>query len=364
MDLLYLNQVLLEISGAFNFVIAFFIIQIGVLFCKQWYSGIKKNLKNIIILGYGLFFTFFSLSIFIVSYLDITVLSDQLHNLYFISSILLRGVGGILFAFILEYKLQNVFRTRYLLTFSLIILSGIMPFIQNLSFFPQIINTFNLYLLSIPLFFTIYFIKNTYNKVQKKLIIAFTGIILFCAAIYLSFPRFETLLIESGIVLFSLKVIAVLGLALVFYGFNGYNFILESQWRKNLLELHIIDKDRNTCLYHRYFKATENPHDELLVEGLTGIERLVKEFTNASSDLDIINFENKLILLNHGQKVISALIVNKNLQNSRYILREITSKFEIFFWDYLKNPQSYDSWLTRGDLFKPMDFFIQNFIKL
>ncbi|NVM52272.1 MAG: hypothetical protein HWN66_01125 [Candidatus Helarchaeota archaeon] len=366
MNLGDLNSNLTEISNGINYVIGLLLFQVGLLFLKQWFVERKKHLKNATILGYGLYFIFFSLGMFMLFFIT-SHPPIPTYNIYFIFSIVLRGIGVICLTIVLELKLQKILKTRYLITLTLTVILSVTPFILNFSLFYHVEELINAILLILPMFFIFYFIKNTHGAIRRKLSISLLGFILFGLIINFSTLRvlglIETSFLYPAFILFPIKLLTIVGISLIFYGFYGYSFFLESQWKENLLELHIIDKERTKCVYHKYFSEERLEHGELFAGGLTGIEKLVKEFTDSQEEIDVITLENKLILLSHGTKIISALIVKKNLQNMRFILKTITSRFEFFFWDYLKFYETYESVLARSEIFKPMEMFIHDLVK-
>jgi hypothetical protein len=155
----------------------------------------------------------------------------------------------------------------------------------------------------------------------------------------------------------------VFGIVLIMFGFNGYTFFLEAQWKENLIWLFIIDKTRLKILYNKNFLPEAMENEEIFAGGIPGIETIIKQFTQSREGIDVIKLENRLILLSHGEKVITALIVKKNIQNADYILKQITKKFEFFFWDYLKYYESYKSILSQAEIFKPMEMLIRTLLK-
>ena len=88
---------------------------------------------------------------------------------------------------------------------------------------------------------------------------------------------------------------------------------------------------------------------------ISGLVKIFEELSESDKDVDIIRKEDKIILLEHGQKVITTIIIKKNLQNARFFLKELTKKFEQFFLDY------YDRWPNYSENF--FQSVIQNVVK-
>ena len=367
MDLYYVDNPLRDVFIAFDYIIAIFILQIGLLFVKQWYKESKKQLRNNIILGFGVYFILFSAGMGIIFYIMNHAMPSQDFDFYFIGSIYLRGIAGIFLAFLLERTIQITLRTRYLISVALMGLLGVIPFCLNTSFLYPVLNAINLLLISLPLIFTLYFIKNTVGGMRRKLFITIPGFLLLGFGLYITTPRIleviEGTLVNASMVILASKFLTVFGIVLIMFGFNGYTFFLEAQWKENLIWLFIIDKTRLKILYSKNFLPEAMENEEIFAGGIPGIETIIKQFTQSHEGIDVIKLENRLILLSHGEKVITALIVKKNIQNADYILKQITKKFEFFFWDYLKYYESYKSILSQVEIFKTMEMLIRTLLK-
>lgn len=367
LDLYYTDAPLNYVFVGFDYIIAIFIFQLGLLFIRNWYKEAKKQLKNAIVLGFGSYFILFSIGLLILFYITNHAMSIQQFDFYYIFSIYLRGIAGIILAFLLERTIQPILKTKYLISLALIGLFLIIPLFLATQFLYPILNSINLILIILPLIFTLYFIRNTLGEVRQKLIISVPGFVLLGFGLYITTPEILQFIVVTSIFSFItvllIKMLTIIGIVLVIYGFNGYSFFLESQWRESLISLQIIDKTRVKVLYHKDFLGNPLESGEIFAGGISGIERLVKQFTSSHEGIDIIKLENKLILLSHGEKIITALIVKKNIQNARYILKEITKKFEFFFWDYLKYYESYNSILSQSEIFRPMEMIIRSLIK-
>ena len=94
------------------------------------------------------------------------------------------------------------------------------------------------------------------------------------------------------------------------------------------------------------------------------VNKIVGEITKSKKDMDIINLEDKYILIAKGEKIITVLLVKeKNIQHAHYVLSQVTQKFETFFWDYLEQFESYENILSKTEIFKPMEMLIRGILK-
>jgi hypothetical protein len=140
--------------------------------------------------------------------------------------------------------------------------------------------------------------------------------------------------------------------------------MIEIRWRKNLISIHIIDKIRSKSLYYKNFFEGEVKSEDLFAGGISGLDNLIKRFTDVNKSIDILNYKDKKIILNFGEKIISAMIIKRNIQNLRYFLNQITEKFESYFLDYLEYYDRYESLLDKSEFLKPLDNMINELIKL
>lgn len=286
---------------------------------------------------------------------------------YLTISILIKGVGGILFSWVTEFNIQKIWKTRYAISISFTVLVVIIPFSLNTSVFYPLLNILNLLFLISPLFFTIFFAKNSFGDIRGKLVIALYGFLLI--GFGLSITSYGIIGVLKSLESFpfiyvSSRLLVYFGVILVMHGFNGYSFFLEFQWKENLIALIIIDKEHTRSLYYKDFIEEKLKNEEILAGGITGIVKIIKQIIESKKDIDVINFGDKLILLEYGKHIITALLVKKNLQHTRYILRQITSKVEIYFWDYWKSYDSYGASLSPEEIHKPMEIMLRDIIKL
>ncbi len=357
-----------EISIGLNYVIAVFLLELGVIFIKQWIFERKKQVKNEFGLGYGIYFLTFSISSFLYFYIIDHDMSKQVFDSSFILSILIRGIGGLFFAINLEYHVQKVLKTRYLFSISSIILLPIITFSLDTTFFYRVLDIFDIFHLILPIYFTSYFIRNAFGEIRQKLKFSVSGFLLFFITLTFSsklrIEIIEIIFSFANIIIFLSKLIAILAIFFVLYGFTGYSFYLETQWKNNLISIHIIKRKERVSLYNRNFLSSEIQSEALFAGGITGMVKIVSDFTDSNKTLQEINVEDKLILLEFGKYIITGMIIKKRVLNARYILKEITSKFEFYFREYLENYELFSSSYTQAELFRPMEMVIRNLIKM
>lgn len=371
MEFLFNNwlQFTQDLNLALNYIIFVFILQVGLMFFRQWYYERKKNIKNDFILGFALYFLFFSASLFILFHFTYfySLITREVFEIWFFISILIRGLAAILFSIFIEKRIQRDIRTRYVFTITmvtLLVLSPLFIFIQSLN---QLMNIFTVLYAIIPMIATIYFIFNAKIELRKKLIFGLLGIFLVLGTLtfvsdhpYKLTSLFIDLPIQALIIF---KIIMVAGACLIMYAFHDYNFFLTSHWKSNLVSLFIIDKKTGYYLYAKHFLEKEIKDEGQFSGGISGIVKLIQNFSETEKDIDNIQVQDKLIMMDHGNHVITAVIIKKELLDVKLILKEITRKFEIYFKDNLEK-ESFDSDVkSRLQKFKPIENIVYDLIE-
>ena len=348
-----------------GYILCVFLLQIAIFFGKQWYDDKKRNITNLIILGYALYFLCFAVGTVIYFYAIIHIPAPTPFDFYFILSIIIRGSGGVLFSFVMEWRILK--KTRYLLTISLTVLLTIIPILYNTLVFTQVLNAMNIIIMGLPLIFNIYFIRLTWGIVRRKLIIASFGFVLIITGLIFSTYNMniilQSLIVNPAFVQAPAKGLAIFGSILVIYGYYGYSFFFESDWKNNLISLYIIDKTQTKELYHKDFLEGQIERGEMLAGGIAGLAQVIREFTESKKEVDALNLGANFILLAHGSKIITALLVKKNLQHAQYFLKTVTREFEIYYSDFLRYYEEFKDQLSDEEMFKPMELLIRDIIE-
>ena len=133
---------------------------------------------------------------------------------------------------------------------------------------------------------------------------------------------------------------------------------------KKIIKVKLIERDGEDKVLGEYEIGSWDMLTEIFNECLAGIVKTIKEFSSSSKEIDLINIGENLILLDYGETILTALLVKKDLQHAKYVIHEITSKFELFFWEYLENYNNYMTSYSKEELFRPIEMVIRNLIKL
>ena len=132
--------------------------------------------------------------------------------------------------------------------------------------------------------------------------------------------------------------------------------MLEAQWKGNIIALFLIDKKSGKHIYSKNFSILnekEQEKQEILADGLKNIIDMINISSESKKELRIIDKENVKFIIKYGERIISCLIVSKNLINVHYFLNVITSQFENTFKDI------YEQGINNIEIFKVVDKIIE-----
>ena len=371
MEYLFNNweQFILDLNLVLFYIIPIFIFQVGIMFLRQWVIEKRKNLHNVILLGYALYFLFYSPSLLIIFHFTyyITLVSVEVYQTWFLISILFKGFTAIFFSYHLGKRVQSEYRTKLSITACLVILFILSPFFVFIPILNQGINLFNIFYALIPILATGYFFLHTKENLRKKMSIGLFGIglfivsVIFCndnpynvITIFLQVPVFGEIIFES---------LLLVSCVLMLYAFNGHTFFVTTSWMTNLISIYIIDKKSGQHLFSKDFLEKEVKSDELFSGGITGIVQMIKNFFEDDKDINTIQVKNNLFVLEHGKHVISAMIIKRELLDIRLALKDITQTFEHYFKDVLEQEKHENDTKIRLKKFQPTEIIVKNILK-
>ncbi|MHA1264023.1 MAG: hypothetical protein ACTSRS_02210 [Candidatus Helarchaeota archaeon] len=369
MDFIQWNASLEEVALSLNYIVVIFLLQIGAFFLKQWNEDRKKQIKNVPILSYAVYFIFFAIGSGIYFFISTHTTPD--FDFYFLLSILLKGTGIVIFTFVIEHTLFK--KTHFILTITLIGSLLLLTIFYGTPIVKTPFNILKLLTLFIPVFYLIYFLKQTFGIVRRKMIIGLFGFLIVMTGIFLTSSEvleFIRSLPTSGFILFFTNISTIGGTVLIIYGFHGYSFFLEADWKSSLIALYIIDKSRTRAIYHKEFIKGDIQKEGVFAGGIAGIISVVREVLQSPQKekkemraIDTINIGENLILLGSGEKAITALLVKKTVQHANFIIFEIIRRIETFFWDFFSISQISTNIEEDSELHEAIEIMIQDIIK-
>jgi hypothetical protein len=339
--------------------IQFFIcIELALLF---FIRGIKKKKGGRVNYGWGLVFSSFAnialMNIFLYYYLIPN--SPELWYANIKLNSLIGGSPGLIIVAIMEKYYQKYHKTRFLF-------SGFYLSVSLITFFTnELLTSFfaNLSLFVLGFFILIFFktlIEQSSGATKKNVILFTIAFFLFMGGILLTNPRvienqvnywdlntdITGLIARIGLIT-SLFIMAVVLLEQpVFYELN---------WQDKLVQLIVIQKKIGVHLFHTKFqdikfKTSEQKEiqESLIAGGMTGITAMLKEISQSSEELKVIDHGDQKILLEHGEYIIIALNVVEELR---------------IFWDKLKKLREIIETIW-GGVIKDFDGILEYFTPL
>ncbi|MBD3229688.1 MAG: hypothetical protein GF329_16020 [Candidatus Lokiarchaeota archaeon] len=363
---LLIEGIISELNIGLNYVYSILFLQLGLILIRQWYIDKKSESRDKIALGYGLYYLFLFVGTLIYFSIDTIDISGYYYEILFLISLIVIGIGGLVFTFTIENTIKKILDTKFIISILFVILLIFIPIIYyfETQFFYLLLGVLILVNVSLQIIFIVYFIHNTFGSIRKKLTYSLIGLVFSLIGLAFSSKMgidiLKKYLDTYYLIIFISKFMTIFSLNLILYGLTGYSFLLESQWKENLISLHIIDKKRHIDLFYRDFDESQKDdirREDLFAGGISGIVTVIKEITESDELPDNIHKEDNLIMLEYGEKIITVMITRANLLNARYFLKVITTQFEQYYLDY------YDRWEENAELFTPMNSIIKEIIK-
>ena len=155
--------------------------------------------------------------------------------------------------------------------------------------------------------------------------------------------------------------------------------VLELDWKDNILQLFIIDKRNYKLVYKFDFGKIQSDQGELINEaskiektdtlvsrGIFGIDEIISTITKTDKQtIEKIQQGDFLILLEYGTQpitfVIFCLLIKKDTNSSRYILRTIKDKFQLLYKSILLNIEAIGG--IQQEIFISFDKIMKQLIK-
>lgn len=173
--------------------------------------------------------------------------------------------------------------------------------------------------------------------------------------------------------------IFISGLMIVVLGLYKFPAFLELDWKDNILQLFIIDKRNYKLVYKFDFGKIQSDQGELINEaskiektdtlvsrGIFGIDEIISTITKTDKQtIEKIQQGDFLILLEYGTQpitfVIFCLLIKKDTNSSRYILRTIKDKFQLLYKSILLNIEAIGG--IQQEIFISFDKIMKQLIK-
>jgi hypothetical protein len=331
---------------------AFFIF---IYFLNKLLKTRKKSKELLPFLGITIVFIFFSISFFIAAWFDyyhweygiIYVGLYKLHFSLFIISL-------VVLAFLTDYSSRG---TKYFLTIYSIfclIITLILNDFEQLKLYPNFLALPAIFLLTLMWYFT--FLKPTSGFLRRRMIFALIGVYIVIIGLL---GRNEDISDLIGPYIYSIgTLMTIVGLSLIGYGFFAFSTFTDIKWKDKLRELFVI-ADNGVCLYAYSFEKNVSVEDsDLIAGGFSGIETLLSEIVKTKETMQLIDYKNAKIMINHESIAMFVLIIKEESSFLRYKLKVFSEEFKKFFEDIFQH------WMGKIAYFKPTRTIIQRVFEL
>jgi len=350
----FTRELLLMLDG-----IQFFItLELGVLFLVR---GRKKKKGGQVNYGWGVVFLCFGCIALANIYLYFYMPEELWYaNLKFNS--LIGSIPGLIIIVIMEKLYQKYYKTRFFFTIFAVSMSIITFFTD------EALTSFlgNLSLIVLGIFVVLFYtklIRLSEGSMRRNVLLFTISFFLFMFGTLAINPTIIETQLEVGINVeisgFIGRVSQIVALFIMAEVLLEEPVFYELEWPDKLIQLIIIHKQIGVHLFHIKFqdiKFREEPKREiqesLFAGGMMGISAMLKEISQSSKELQVIDHGDQKILLEHGEFVTIALNVLEELKIFWDKLRKIRETIDYYFGGLLKN---FDGNL---EIFKPLKSII------
>jgi len=181
----------------------------------------------------------------------------------------------------------------------------------------------------------------TTGDIKKRLSFILIGQIIMYTYIITNFLILLTQLINE-LFLYFLTIALIIGQAIIFFGIYQFPAFLEFDWKQNLIKMYIINHHDYSELFSYDFidipeKLGDNQTsaEKIFTRGLVGIDQIVSAITHTENKrIKKIDQEDVHIILDYGDEpvpLIYALIVFKEMNSTKYLLKTMSKKFDKFY---------------------------------
>jgi len=337
----------------------FICLEIAMLFI---YRGLNNKSSMRVNLGWGLMFLMFGLAVY-MNMIRIYYLPEEewLENIKIYS--LIGITPGLVIIGIMEKFYQKYRETKYFFTIEATII-GIITFFTN-DLLTSILANISLTLLAI---FIVLFFKTIISQstgVVRKNIVIFTimfflyvfGALLINPRVIANQERIGIDVIATGILGNIAQMVALFIIATVLFKMHIF---FELEWRSKLIQLYVIYKISGVPIFHIRFQETPTSEgtravisETLAAGGIKGVSIMLKQISQSSEELKVIDHGDQQILLEHGEYIFIALYVFEEMRIFRDKIKQLRENIETYFEAILKN------WDGTHAYFEPLKSIIQ-----
>jgi hypothetical protein len=254
------------------------------------------------------------------------------------------GIGLFGFCFILEKLYRNSLETRYI--FSLLAITSI--FINAFESGNLILDSIGYVLFFLLNFYVIIFLvfllKRSTEITRKLLELILIGYLIYIFG-FLSAKDAVLYLINSEIFLLVTYPLMFIGAIITFYGFLKIPLFIDADWRENIEEINIINRNSNEFLFSYNFHTPDygfSFENKLFSSGIVGLQTIIGSISSDQQEVNEVELEESTLLLKIINSVIIVLTVRNNFRIYSQILEQIAKQFNDSY-GYIVNSGLIDS---------------------
>lgn len=359
--------------------------QISVYFLYQYYKVKDEKIGlNKLLLAYGLLYGLGLSGVIIRTFNSYYIEDVVLYNFFLYFTHIIIALAAISFLLIISSKsFQEIIKTSIsrIVSVIAIIISVLIILIQikliQFIFIMISIIIGSLYMV----FFHLNLIKHSKGKIRKRIILIFVGESFLISTILIGAEEIVALIFQqhiSIIPLISIPIILI-SLMIIFLGVFKFPIFLEFNWKENLTKLFIIDRQSFNLIYTFDFTELIDRKEKSKIEplnliknklffsrGLIGINDIISSITYSDEEkIEKIRHGEFLILLKHGEEpfsfIIYALLIEKDMNSTRYFLKTIKNQFQELYRNILLNLDGLEE--DEKNIFSSFDIIIKNILK-
>lgn len=359
--------------------------QISVYFLYQYYKvKDEKIVLNKLLLAYGLLFGLGLSGVIIRTFNSYYIEDVVLYNFFLYFTHIIIALAAISFLLIISSKsFQEIIKTSIsrIVSVIAIIISVLIILIQikliQFIFIMISIIIGSLYMV----FFHLNLIKHSKGKIRKRIILIFVGESFLISTILIGAEEIVALIFQQHISIIPLISIPIIltSLMIIFLGVFKFPIFLEFNWKENLTKLFIIDGQSFNLIYTFDFTELIDRKEKSKIEplnliknklffsrGLIGINDIISSITYSDEEkIEKIRHGEFLILLKHGEEpfsfIIYALLIEKDMNSTRYFLKTIKNQFQELYRNILLNLDGLEE--DEKNIFSSFDIIIKNILK-
>jgi hypothetical protein len=334
-------------------IILFIFIEIATFFFYKYYKNKKEGKPSVVELDWAIIFISIGVTYIFFLYGDFYAIN---RNPFLFLGYLSIEIGGTLFLYHTEST--KMLTTHYYLTATSCGFLGV--FLGIFFVVPSILqlaaSLISFFAFGVIILYFIIIVKRIWGVYRSYSIGLFLGIILWLTG-YTGTADAAVTLFNGLYIRVIGDVLIMIGMILVAFFVNLIPSLAEIGWREKIKYI-ILSTSTGIDIYNENFQERKEINEVLISGALWGIQVFLQNVLKDSEGVTIISKGSDVIIMDKGKYVTGILVVERELEILKYLLKKLISQFEEYYSDFLKN------WKGDLDLFKPTKHLISSIFSL